>query len=67
LNKLDAREELGVDEQYVGQVKHGTRTIDSFALLYELTFKTLRNSARFWRKKNGRTGYLDYISNSVIG
>jgi len=67
LNKLDARERLGADEQYINVVKHGTRTVDSSALLYELTFKTLRNSARVWRKRNGRTGYLDYISDSVIG
>ncbi|MEL6718361.1 MAG: hypothetical protein AAFP82_06570 [Bacteroidota bacterium] len=67
LNKLDLRKEEGLDDPYIGKVKNGTRTIDSLATLYELAFKTLRSSARFWRKRNGRTGYLDYILEYVVG
>ncbi|MEN0048692.1 MAG: hypothetical protein AAF806_16645 [Bacteroidota bacterium] len=65
LNKLEVREKVGNDEQYIGNVKHGTRTVDSLPMLYELAFKTLRNSVRFWRKRSGRTGYLDYITDSL--
>lgn len=67
LNKLDIRRELDMDSSIVGQEKQGSRVIDSLEILYELAFKNLHSSARFWRKKDGKTGYLDFISNSVVG
>lgn len=69
VNKLDIGRAIGADadKNIIGQVKHGTRVIDSLEMLYELAFKTLRDSARFWRKKDGKTGYLDFILGSVIG
>lgn len=67
LNKIDLRAESGADDSIIGVEKHGSRLIDSREVLYEIAFKSLLGSARFWRKKDGKTGYLDFISGTVIG
>ncbi len=64
LNTLDNREEINADAAIINNpaIRHGEYLIPSLEFLYVLSFKRLRNSVRFWRKKNGPKGYLNYIS-----
>ena len=60
LNMIDMREEMGADN---GVVAEGSApSLESF---YARAFKVLGKSARNWRKRNGRTGYLSFISTHV--
>ena len=63
LNSIDLREEIGADASYINNpnVLQGTATIPSLAHLYTLAFKTLSKSAKNWRKKDGRKGYIKFI------
>ena len=63
LNVIDEREEGGKDQGKINNpaITNGSNMIPSLEILYSLAFKNLRNSTRFWRKKNGRKGYLTYI------
>lgn len=76
-NMNDARQELfdavdsmakfrlghseGEDAPHISSLIQGMRVIDVATLL--LCLKRLRKSIRFWNKKYGRQGYLDYIDN----
>lgn len=64
LNIIDVREETEADSPNISNpsVTSGGKMIPSLEMLYVTAFKTLRNSARFWRKKDGKIGYLTYIS-----
>lgn len=63
LNSIDLREEMAADAPYINnpEILHGTATIPSLAHLYTLAFKTLLKSAKTWRKRDGRKGYIKYI------
>lgn len=66
LNILDLREEAGVDsaileDEYTCQ----DYNIGCLEDIYMKAFKTLTKSARFWRKKNGKQGYLNYVAEFV--
>ena len=67
LNVIDLREELKVDEVSINnqEVTSGGKMIMSLAHLYVMGFKNLSKSARFWRKKEGRQGYLNYVQRFV--
>ncbi len=64
LNRIDVREELKADEMLINNpdYTYGGKVFSSLAFLYMIALKRLEDSARFWRKKDGRTGYLDYTS-----
>ncbi len=64
LNRLDLREQLKADESIINNPNYtyGEKMYTSLAMLYLRAFKRLEDSAKFWRKQNGRTGYLDYTS-----
>jgi len=63
LNIIDEREQIEADSPFVNNpdFTNGGSVIPSLELLYTLAFKTLRNSVRFWRKKSGSKGYLEYV------
>lgn len=63
LNIIDAREELKADEQYINNpnILQGTHKIPSVHHLYVAAFKTILKSAKNWRKKDGRNGYVQFI------
>lgn len=63
LNSIDLREDLAADASYINnpEVLQGTSTIPSLAHLYALAFKTLLKSAKTWRKRDGRKGYIKFI------
>jgi len=63
LNSIDVREEAGLKASFINnpEVFHGTAPIPSLANLYILAFKTLLKSAKLWRKKDGRKGYINFI------
>lgn len=65
LNVIDAREAVKADADTINnpEIRHGEHIIPSLALLYAISFKRLRSSARFWRKEYGPKGYLNYIGN----
>ena len=67
LNSIDIREELAADASYINnpEVLQGTSTIPSLAHLYALAFKTLLKSAKNWRKKDGRNGYIKFIQQFI--
>lgn len=64
LNIIDEREEMEADISIINNPNciNGGSLIPSLEILYSLAFKILRNSTRFWRKKDGKKGYLNYIS-----
>lgn len=66
---LDAREELGADDHMLqnDQYTLGGRTIPYLETLYATAFAYLQRSARFWRKENGKKGYLSFISSQLPG
>lgn len=61
LNMIDVREEMGADNSVVAE-----GSAPSLESLYARAFKVLSKSARNWRKRNGRTGYLTFISNHMV-
>lgn len=65
LNIVDAREELGADEEYIDNPNYtiNERVITSLETLYAMAFKRLLQSSKNWRKRNGPKGYLNYIQN----
>lgn len=67
LTALDAREELGGDEHILQNPEYtlGGKTIPYLETLYATGFNNLRSSARFWRKRNGKRGYLNFISEQM--
>jgi len=67
LNAIDLREEIEADIQFVNApgIQHGERLIPNLAFLYAIGFKRLKESAKFWRKTNGKRGYLNFVSNYV--
>lgn len=69
LQALDAREELGADEEYLLNDAYllGGAPIPGIEDLYANGFTHLIRSARFWRKEGGRTGYLKFISGNLPG
>ena len=68
LNTLEEREEKEMDTALINNpgYRHGELLYSSHAFLYSICLKRIKDSARFWRKKDGRTGYLRFISDSVI-
>ena len=67
LNSIDLREDLEADATYINNpnVLQGTAPIPSLAHLYTLAFKTLLKSAKTWRKKDGRKGYIKFIQQFI--
>jgi hypothetical protein len=65
LNILD--ENKARDMEFINNedYKIGGFTIPSLEDFYARIFKSLTSSARFWRKKEGAMGYLNYIENFV--
>ncbi|MGB0863394.1 MAG: hypothetical protein ACPGXZ_10770 [Saprospiraceae bacterium] len=66
LNILDLRQEAGLDasvleDEYICR----DYNIGSLEDIYMKAFKILTKSARFWRKKDGKQGYLNYITEFV--
>ena len=68
LNTLEAREAEGFDKDLINnpEYRQGEAMYGSHAMLYAASLKRLRNSVRFWRKRDGRTGYLKFISTQGI-
>jgi len=68
LNTLEAREAEGFDKDLIKnpEYRQGEAMYGSHAMLYAASLKRLRNSVRFWRKREGRTGYLKFISTQGI-
>ena len=68
LNILEAREEAGVDSEIINNSSYrlGEAMFSSHAMLYGTGLKRIRDSARRWRKREGKTGYLKFIKESVI-
>ncbi len=64
LNLLDEREEEQLDSFIINNpdTRHGEHLIPSLPLLYHIAFKRLQKSVRFWRKKNGAKGYINYLA-----
>ena len=64
LEIIDAREEVHADDFLLNDpdIFGGVHSLDR---LYTKCLKFLVKSIRFWRKKDGRTGYLTFISNHV--
>jgi len=60
LQALDAREEFGIDDEYIlnEEIQPGGAPIPNLEAFYALFFKRLEESTRFWRKEGGRPGYL---------
>lgn len=67
LNAIDLREELQADIAIINnpEIRHGEHHIPNLAFLYRIAFKRLQASAKFWRKTNGKKGYLNFVSNYV--
>jgi len=67
LNAIDLRKEVEADIQFINnpEIRHGERPIPNLAFLYAIGFKRLKDSAKFWRKRNGPKGYLNFVSNYV--
>lgn len=67
LNAIDLREEIQADNVVINnpEIRHGERLIPNLAFLYSIAFKRLKDSAKFWRKKDGKKGYLNFVSNYV--
>ena len=68
LNSLEDREAEGIDKNLINnpEYRQGEAMYGSHAMLYAASLKRLRNSVRFWRKRDGRTGYLKFISSQGI-
>ena len=68
LNSLEDREAEGIDKNLINnpEYRQGEAMYGSHAMLYAASLKRLRNSVRFWRKRDGRTGYLKFISTQGI-
>lgn len=68
LNTLEDREAEGIDKDLINNpaYRQGEAMYISHAMLYAASLKRLRNSVRFWRKRDGRTGYLKFISTQGI-
>jgi hypothetical protein len=66
LNILDLREEAGADSAVL-EDKNLCKDYNIGCLedIYMKAFKTLTKSARFWRKKNGKQGYLNYVTEFI--
>ncbi|MEM1122605.1 MAG: hypothetical protein AAGJ18_19330 [Bacteroidota bacterium] len=67
LNNIDFREEKKLDEELLNNpdVYYGEHQITNLPLLYSIAFKRLKSSARFWRKRSGPRGYLNFVSRYV--
>ena len=68
LNTLEAREEAEIDNGIINNPDYrlGEAMYSSHAMLYATGLKRIRDSARKWRKRDGKTGYLKFIKGSVI-
>lgn len=66
---IDQREELAADESLIlnEAVQPGGYPIPNLETLYATGLNYLRRSARFWRKEDGPTGYLKFITEHVPG
>jgi len=64
LNAIDEREENEEDEHLINNhdFKTGEHPYPSLEVIYIQVFKSLKNSARFWRKENGPKGYIKFVS-----
>lgn len=67
LNAIDLREEIQADIGAINnpEIRQGEHLIPNLAFLYSIAFKRLKESAKFWRKTNGKKGYLTFVSNYV--
>jgi len=63
LDILDEREEEEVDAYIIQSYDylHDSKTIPSINYLYMIALKKLAKSVKFWRKRNGKKGYISYI------
>lgn len=69
LNMIEDREEIQADDQYINNplYTHGGYEVSSLPALYVMAFSKLIDSVRLWTKeKEGKDGYLRFISNQVI-
>ena len=68
LNTLEVREEAGVDNNLINnpEYKQGEAMYTSHAMLYTAALKRIRDSVRQWKKRDGKTGYLKFIKESVV-
>lgn len=69
LNIIEEREEVEADLGIINNpdIQLDGKLIRSLPVLYLSCFIRLYKSARFWRKENGKTGYLQYISQFLEG
>lgn len=67
LNAIDLREEIQADIAAINNpnMRHGEHLIPNLAYLYAIAFKRLKTSAKNWRKRNGKKGYLNFISRFI--
>ena len=64
LNIIDEREEIEADLPFINNpdIRPNGNPIPSLPSFYATCLKILLKSVKFWRKNNGKTGYLNYIS-----
>ena len=66
-DNLEVREDMNADAGLVNSdFQPAGRPLPTFDAVYAYALNILRPSVRFWRKKDGRTGYLRYISKYVL-
>ncbi|MEM6319436.1 MAG: hypothetical protein AAF960_17325 [Bacteroidota bacterium] len=67
LNIIDVREEKKLDEELLNNpdVYYGEHQIPNLPFLYSIAFKRLKSSVKFWRKRMGARGYLNFVRNYV--
>jgi len=63
LNVIEAREDIKGDEPFINNPDYlqGHNPIPSLPALYVIGFKRLLKSAIYWRKENGKKGYIRFI------
>ena len=68
LNRIDMREELEADISNINNpnIRQGTHMFRNLPHFYTLAFKTILKSAQFWRKENGKNGYVRYIKKFLL-
>lgn len=64
---IDLREETGMDDHLVNNenFKPGGHVIAYIESIYGWCFKRLLKSVRFWRKKDGIRGYINFITGQL--